>query len=71
MKRDDPTTPAPSTRRDFLRDAAFGLPAIAAVDLLLRGGHLEAAPPDGPRPAGTALRGQGRDTSSTSSSAAA
>jgi hypothetical protein len=32
-----------TTRRDFLRDAAFGLPAIAATDLLLRGGYLEAA----------------------------
>src|SRR5262249_18658669 len=37
-----------STRRDFLRDAAFAVPAIAAVDLLLRGGHLQAAPADGP-----------------------
>jgi hypothetical protein len=35
-----------------MRDAAFGLPAIAAVDLLLRGGYLEAAPSDGRRPAG-------------------
>lgn len=32
-----------TTRRDFLRDAVFGLPAIAAADLLLRGGFLEAA----------------------------
>jgi uncharacterized protein (DUF1501 family) len=31
-----------STRRDFLRDAAFGLPAIAAADLLLRDGRLRA-----------------------------
>jgi hypothetical protein len=31
-----------TTRRDFLRDAAFGVPAIAAADLLLRGGRLEA-----------------------------
>src|SRR6516165_1099785 len=36
-----------STRRDFLRDAAFAVPAIAAADLLLRGGHLEAAQADG------------------------
>ena len=37
--------PIETTRRDFLRDAAFGLPAIAAADLLLRGGYLEAASP--------------------------
>ena len=37
-----------STRRDFLRDAAFAVPAIAAADLLLRGGHLQAAPAAGP-----------------------
>jgi hypothetical protein len=41
-----------STRRDFLRDAVFGLPAIAAADLLLRGGHLEAATSDTPRRSG-------------------
>lgn len=33
-----------TTRRDFLRDAALGVPAMAAVDLLLRAGQLEAAP---------------------------
>src|SRR4051794_30869198 len=38
-----------TTRRNFLRDAVFGLPAIAAADLLLRGGHLEAATADAPR----------------------
>jgi hypothetical protein len=38
-----------TTRRDFLRDAVFGLPAIAAADLLLRGGHLEAAGAGAPR----------------------
>jgi hypothetical protein len=43
MSRDDETLRIESTRRDFLRDAAFALPAIAAADLLLRGGHLEAA----------------------------
>jgi hypothetical protein len=53
MKPDDPPTPVQSTRRDFLRDAALGLPAIAAVDLLLRGGHLEAAPAEPRRSAGT------------------
>ena len=37
-----------ATRRDFLRDAGFGLPAIAAADLLLRGGHLDAATTDAP-----------------------
>ncbi len=53
MSRDEPTGPVQSTRRDFLRDAVFGLPAIAATDLLLRGGHLEAATTaDGPRLAG-------------------
>ena len=70
MNRHDPIEPAQSTRRDFLRDAAFGLPAIAAADLLLRGGHLEAAPPTAPRrPARTSRRRP--STSSTSSSAAA
>src|SRR5262249_28608508 len=44
--------PIGSTRRDFLRDAAFAVPAIAAADLLLRGGHLQAAPADGPGRAG-------------------
>jgi hypothetical protein len=39
-----------TTRRDFLRDAAFGLPAIAAADLLLRGGYLEAAATETRRP---------------------
>jgi hypothetical protein len=53
MNRADPTKPAQSTRRDFLRDAAFGVPLIAAADLLLRGGHLEAAHPDGRRPSGS------------------
>ena len=48
-----------STRRDFLRDAAFGLPAIAAADLLLRGGHLQAAPADGAGRVRPALRAQG------------
>ncbi len=38
-----------STRRDFLKDAVFGLPSIAAVDLLLRGGHLDAATTSSPR----------------------
>jgi uncharacterized protein (DUF1501 family) len=37
-----------TTRRDFLNDAVFGLPAIAATDLLLRGGHLEAAATEAP-----------------------
>jgi hypothetical protein len=60
MGRDDPTTPIPSTRRDFLRDAAFGLPAIAAIDLLLRGGHVEAAPSDGRRPAGPHFEARAR-----------
>jgi len=32
------------TRRDLLRDAAFGVAGIAAVDLLLRDGTLQAAP---------------------------
>jgi hypothetical protein len=45
-------TPIETTRRDFLRDAAFALPAIAAADLLLRGGHLQAAPTPGSRRAG-------------------
>src|SRR5262249_7939990 len=60
MRRDDPTTPAPSTRRDFLRDAAFGLPAIAAFDLLLRGGHLEAAATGSRRPTGTHFKPKAR-----------
>jgi hypothetical protein len=38
-----------TTRRDFLRDAVFGLPAIAAADLLLRGGYLDAARAEAPR----------------------
>ena len=38
----------PSTRRDFLRDAAFGLGGIAVADLLLRDGLLAAEP--GARP---------------------
>jgi hypothetical protein len=33
----------PTTRRDFLRDAVFGVHTIAAADLLLRGGYLAAA----------------------------
>jgi hypothetical protein len=37
-----------TTRRDFLRDTVFGLPMIAAADLLLRGGHLDAAVADAP-----------------------
>ncbi len=41
-----------TTRRNFLLDAAFGLPAIAAADLLLRGGLLEAATTDATRPRG-------------------
>jgi hypothetical protein len=53
MNRTDPTTPAQSTRRDFLRDAACGVPLIAAAQLLLRGGHLDAAPSEERRPAGT------------------
>jgi hypothetical protein len=53
MNRDVPTKPAPTTRRDFLRDAAFGVPLIATADLLLRGGYLEAAPFDERRAAGT------------------
>ncbi len=53
MHRDAPPKADQSTRRDFLRDAAFGVPAIAAADLLLRGGHLDAAPSDERRPAGT------------------
>ncbi len=32
------------TRRDFLRDAALGVAGIAAVELLLREGQLQAAP---------------------------
>jgi len=46
MDREPETQPVPTTRRDFLRDAVFGLPAIAAADLLFRGGHLEAATAD-------------------------
>jgi uncharacterized protein (DUF1501 family) len=42
-----------STRRDFLRDAVLGLPAIAGADLLLRGGHLDAATTDEPGRRGT------------------
>ncbi len=38
-----------STRRNFLRDAILGVPAMAAADLLLRGGHLEAAGADAAR----------------------
>jgi hypothetical protein len=34
--------PVDSTRRDFLRNAAFGLPAIAIADLLFRDGYLSA-----------------------------
>jgi uncharacterized protein (DUF1501 family) len=53
MNQDIPLEPAQSTRRDFLRDAALGLPAIAAADLLLRGGHLDAATADARRPSRT------------------
>ncbi len=49
MSRDLSNDGITTTRRDFLRDAVFGLPAIAAADLLLRGGHLEAATTDTPR----------------------
>jgi hypothetical protein len=38
-----------TTRRDFLRDAAFGLPAIAAAGLLLQDGRLEAGTRDAPK----------------------
>lgn len=50
MSRELPLDGPPTTRRDFLRDAVFGLPAIAAADLLLREGHLEAAPAAARRP---------------------
>src|SRR5262245_47835478 len=52
MRPDESPRRTESTRRDFLRDAAFGLPAIAAADLLLRGGHLEAATGEAPRRSG-------------------
>jgi hypothetical protein len=50
MSRKPPDSPiVATTRRNFLHDAVFGLPAIAAADLLLRGGYLEAAPARGAR----------------------
>ncbi len=51
----DPETrsiPTTMTRRDFLRDAVFGVYSIAAVDLLGRDGYLLASTPEGPRRAG-------------------
>ncbi len=44
MNRELTTRPLEKTRRDFLRDAVFGLPTIAVADLLLREGRLLAAP---------------------------
>ena len=38
------TLPPDCTRRDFLRDAASGVAGIAAIDLLLRDGCLQAGP---------------------------
>ncbi|WP_435009322.1 DUF1501 domain-containing protein [Tundrisphaera lichenicola] len=43
MSRDAERRPIQATRRDFLRDAVFGVHAIAAADLLLRDGQLRAA----------------------------
>ena len=45
MNQDDATGPTEiaTTRRNFLRDAVFGLHAVAAADLLLRDGKLYAA----------------------------
>jgi hypothetical protein len=43
MQRETNAPPMQTTRRNFLADAALGLPTIALVDLLLRGGRLEAA----------------------------
>ena len=47
MTRDEPSMRAETTRRDFLRDAVFGVHAIAAADLLLRGSEewSETGPP--------------------------
>lgn len=42
MDRQDAKPPIAKTRRDFLRDAVFGLHAVAAADLLLRDGLLRA-----------------------------
>lgn len=50
MTQNTPLRPIESTRRDFLRDAVFGLHAVAAADLLLRAGRLQAA--DAKTPAG-------------------
>lgn len=52
MTRHKATQRVESTRRDFLRDAVFGVHAIAATDLLLRGGHLDAATGAAPRRTG-------------------
>ena len=46
MHREPGTNPTPTTRRDFLRDAVFGLHAVAVADLLARDGLLLAAPPE-------------------------
>lgn len=45
MNQDDAMRPIKieTTRRDFLRDAVFGLHVVAAADLLLREGKLQAA----------------------------
>jgi hypothetical protein len=43
MTRDEPPEPVQATRREFLRDAVFGMPAVAAADLLLRDGQLASA----------------------------
>src|SRR6516165_1656725 len=43
MIRDEPPEPVQATRRDFLRDAVFGMHAVAAAALLLRDGQLASA----------------------------
>jgi hypothetical protein len=43
MPREETSKPVQATRRDFLRDAVFGLHAAAVADLLLRDGHLASA----------------------------
>ncbi|HEY8504100.1 MAG TPA: DUF1501 domain-containing protein [Gemmataceae bacterium] len=52
MDRHPPAEPgcACHTRRDFFRDAVFGMAGIAAADLLLRDGKLLAAPGERPGP---------------------
>jgi uncharacterized protein (DUF1501 family) len=52
MSFDHKRRPVQTTRRSFLSEAAFGLPAIAVADLLLRAGHIDAGEGEAPRRVG-------------------